>query len=313
MPAQTDTSPHFAHDAGFKGWLLSAAAGIALCLPVLGLGGWHVYSSQRDKTAAIVATRAAAMDAEQAHERLLASTPGAMLPAESAAAGRDLFASACATCHSLSGAGVKGLGRNLIESDFVAAQSDDQLHAFLVVGRPNATPMPMPPKGGHADLTDEDLAHLVVYLRGLQDPRRMPELSAPVLAAASTPTKADTDAALAAAGGDAELAEYIASGAKLYASGCVACHGPGGAGIAGNGKRLMQSDFIASLDDDALLEFITKGRAPTDPLNTTGIQMPPKGGNPALSEDDILDIVAYLRTLQGSRATPATASTAASK
>jgi hypothetical protein len=27
--------------------------------------------------------------------------------------------------------------------------------------------------------------------------------------------------------------------------------------------------------------------------------MPAKGGNPALSEDDLLDIIAYLRTLQG--------------
>jgi len=305
MPAQTNTSPHLAHDAGHKGWLLSAAAGVALCLPILGLGGWHVYSSQRDKAAAIVATRAAALDSEQAHERLLASTPGAMLSADAAAAGRDLFASACAMCHAPNGAGVKGLGKNLVESDFVAAQSDDQLHAFLVVGRPNATPMPMPPKGGRVDLTDEDLAHLVVYLRGLQDPRRMPELSAPALAAASTPTTEDTDAALAAAGGDAELAEYIASGTKLYANACVACHGPAGAGIAGNGKRLAKNEFIASKDDDALLEFITKGRAPTDPMSTTGIQMPPKGGNPALSEDDILDIIAYLRTLQDAPATTA--------
>jgi cytochrome c5 len=34
-----------------------------------------------------------------------------------------------------------------------------------------------------------------------------------------------------------------------------------------------------------------------DPLNTTGVAMPPKGGNPAMSEQDIADIVAYMRTI----------------
>jgi disulfide bond formation protein DsbB len=34
-----------------------------------------------------------------------------------------------------------------------------------------------------------------------------------------------------------------------------------------------------------------------DPLNTTGIDMPGKGGNPALTDDNILAIIAYLRTL----------------
>lgn len=108
-------------------------------------------------------------------------------------------------------------------------------------------------------------------------------------------------AALTAAGGDPELAEYIASGARLYATTCIACHGPGGAGMAGNGKPLAGSLFVRSLDDDGLFQFIQRGRDPTDPKNTTGIAMPPKGGNPALSEDDILDIIAYLRSLPGNQ------------
>jgi disulfide bond formation protein DsbB len=104
---------------------------------------------------------------------------------------------------------------------------------------------------------------------------------------------------MAAAGGDAELAEYIASGNKLFHTTCVACHGAGGVGITGNGKPLVRNAFVQSLDDDALLAFVKQGRTPTDPKNTTGIQMPPKGGNPAMSDDDILDVIAYLRTLQG--------------
>lgn len=128
----------------------------------------------------------------------------------------------------------------------------------------------------------------------------MPQLAAWV----PTPIKVevtaqDKSAALAAAGGDEELAGYIASGNKQFHSMCVVCHGAGGAGIKGNGKALANNDFVRALDDEALLAFIKQGRAPTDPKNTTGIQMPPKGGNPAMSDDDILDVIAYLRTLQG--------------
>ncbi|MCH8852707.1 MAG: cytochrome c oxidase subunit 3 [Planctomycetes bacterium] len=38
---------------------------------------------------------------------------------------------------------------------------------------------------------------------------------------------------------------------------------------------------------------------PFDPENTTGIQMPPRGGNPMLKDDDLLRIVGYLRTFEG--------------
>ncbi|HZW11486.1 MAG TPA: cytochrome c [Phycisphaerales bacterium] len=99
---------------------------------------------------------------------------------------------------------------------------------------------------------------------------------------------------------DEEWAEYVANGTKLYGTTCVACHGVGGAGISGLGKALANSAFVQGQDDDTLLAFIQKGRDPSDPANTTGIGMPAKGGNPALSEDDILDVIAYLRTLQGS-------------
>ncbi len=46
------------------------------------------------------------------------------------------------------------------------------------------------------------------------------------------------------------------------------------------------------------MSFIIKGRDGTDPANTTGIAMPPKSGNPALTEKDLLNVVAKLRTLK---------------
>ncbi|PJF40777.1 MAG: hypothetical protein CUN55_12335, partial [Phototrophicales bacterium] len=51
-------------------------------------------------------------------------------------------------------------------------------------------------------------------------------------------------------------------------------------------------------DDVAIVEMIINGRGVDDPMNTSGITMPAKGGNPNLTEEDIHNIVAYLRTLE---------------
>lgn len=265
---------------------------MAPVLVMTGMSSYNVWKEQRD------ASMAAVM-AATAYDRLVTSPAQATLAKSDAEHGRDVFMSTCAACHGTSGTGVEGLGKDLTRSNFVAWNDDAKMHQFLLVGRPDARPLPMPPKGGRDDLTDDDLRAVVAYVRGLQDPRRMPELAAYVPPTPTPPTAADTEAALAAAGGDAELAQWIASGNKLFHTTCIACHGKGGVGVQGNGKALVKNEFIKGLNDDALLAFIKSGRSPTDPKNTTGIQMPPKGGNPALSEDDILDIISYLRTLQG--------------
>jgi disulfide bond formation protein DsbB len=36
---------------------------------------------------------------------------------------------------------------------------------------------------------------------------------------------------------------------------------------------------------------------PNEPENTTGVPMPPKGGNPALTDEQILEIIAFIHTL----------------
>ena len=88
-----------------------------------------------------------------------------------------------------------------------------------------------------------------------------------------------------------------ATGQVLFAS-CAACHGPIGEGIPGLGKDLTRSEFVSGKTDGELISFIKVGRDPSDPLNTTGIAMPPKGGNPALSDEDLFNILAYVRSIQ---------------
>jgi len=242
-----------------------------------------------------------------AHPKLAGQPARPILDTQTAAAGHAVFARTCATCHGASGEGKAGLGKDLVRSNFVLGLDDGKLAAFIAAGRDaadpaNTTKMPMPPKGGNATLTDQDLASVVIYMRGLQDPRRMPELPPlPPAPVAAAPTQEEKAAALAAAGGDADLAAFIAGGAKVFAATCAACHGPTGKGLKGLGKDLVANEFVTKNDDDKLLAFIKRGRTPGEPDNTTGVAMPPKGGNPALSDDDILDVIAYLRSLQSAK------------
>lgn len=87
-------------------------------------------------------------------------------------------------------------------------------------------------------------------------------------------------------------------GEALFRQSCAACHGRDARGLPGLGKDLVAGAFARELSDADLVAFIERGRPADDPANTTGVPMPPKGGNPALTRADLADIVAYLRSLQ---------------
>jgi mono/diheme cytochrome c family protein len=79
---------------------------------------------------------------------------------------------------------------------------------------------------------------------------------------------------------------------------CSSCHGPDAKGMPHLGKDLVTSQFFSSKTDAELIAYVKRGRPVDDPLNTTGVPMPPKGGNPALQDRQIADIIAYVRTLR---------------
>lgn len=91
--------------------------------------------------------------------------------------------------------------------------------------------------------------------------------------------------------------EKVKAGDNNYQSICSACHGFNALGIPGLGKTLIGSEFINSQTDDQLLAFLQVGRAVTDPLNTTGVMMPARGGNPNFTDDKLLEIIAYIRSI----------------
>lgn len=87
------------------------------------------------------------------------------------------------------------------------------------------------------------------------------------------------------------------AGALVYRTTCAACHGLRGEGLPSFGRALDTSTLVRDGDDDTLLRFLQAGRAADDPQNTTGIAMLPRGGNDSLTDQDLLDVAAHVRTL----------------
>lgn len=91
-----------------------------------------------------------------------------------------------------------------------------------------------------------------------------------------------------------------ADGQRWFAQTCVACHGPTGHGVPRMGPSLHNNRFIADSTDEQLTEFLREGRSPTDPKSVTKLPMPARGGNPNLTDDNLRQVVAYLREMQKS-------------
>ena len=90
----------------------------------------------------------------------------------------------------------------------------------------------------------------------------------------------------------------IRRGRDAYMETCTACHGANGEAKPNLGKALRGSAFIQGKSDSQLLMFLKLGRNTWDAENTTGVAMPPKGGNPMLQDDDLRDIAQFLLSLQ---------------
>lgn len=87
------------------------------------------------------------------------------------------------------------------------------------------------------------------------------------------------------------------NGKMKFIGTCAGCHGVDGHGMPGLGQNLTDP-AIQDLSDEVILQKIVKGVPKGTPENQTGIDMPPKGNNTVLSDQDLVDILAYLRTLK---------------
>lgn len=81
-----------------------------------------------------------------------------------------------------------------------------------------------------------------------------------------------------------------AAGKTIYRRTCVGCHGANGKGVIPGTPNFNKHGGVLSKPHSALTDHIKNGfRSSGKPM-----PMPPKGGNPRLTDKDIRDVHAYL-------------------
>jgi disulfide bond formation protein DsbB len=112
--------------------------------------------------------------------------------------GELLYAGSCKSCHGARGQGMPHQGVDLRGSTFIAARDDQQLIAFIKKGRLPGDPesvqgLIMPPRGGNPALDDTSLAHIVAFLRQIQQEAQGQDQRAAAAAAAAAVSSASAN------------------------------------------------------------------------------------------------------------------------
>lgn len=217
--------------------------------------------------------------------------------------GQEVYDAICAACH---GSGALNAPKFDNKADWGSrlGQGYDTLLKHAIEGI-----RAMPPRGGASNLSDAEVARAVVYMANsaganfsVPEAAPAPAAEAPAADApaveAAAPGAAAPQAAATAAAAPAPAAPAAAAapkadpakGKQVYQTACALCHAAGVAGAPKPGDkeawgpRLAQG--YATLYDHAL----------------NGIRgMPPRGGNPSLSEADLANAVGYMVTESGGK------------
>lgn len=90
---------------------------------------------------------------------------------------------------------------------------------------------------------------------------------------------------------------YALTGEAIYKQTCVTCHGANGQGVVPGAANFTDKKGVLSKSDSVLLAHIIKGyQSPGSPM-----AMPPRGGNPKLTDDDLKKALAYIRQTFGQK------------
>lgn len=185
--------------------------------------------------------------------------------------GARLYAAHCAACHGSTGAG--GVGVPLSLASFLNSIDDDFLRKTIRHGRPGRV---MP---AFSKLSDAQIEAIVGFIRTWSD-KPAPQFP-------GTPVRGDA-----------------VHGKSLYNSYCAACHGEAGEGGKGTGvtfsrrrdlpiiaPALNNPGFLTAASDQMIRHTLQFGREGT-PMRSFLVQ--------GLSEQDIDDLVAYVRSFEAS-------------
>lgn len=180
--------------------------------------------------------------------------------------GKKLYDQNCSVCHQPDAIGKPGFAPSLTNQEFLRAASDTFILGTVRDGRQGTG---MPP---FAHLGRKDIEAIVAFLRSHATE---PNLSNKINAEPHTE-------------GDPRL------GQVWFEQICSTCHGPQGDGYVagGTGTAIGKVGFLSKASDGFIRETVKYGRSNTRMLGFSG-----PSAIAALSDKEIDDIIAYLRTV----------------
>ena len=218
--------------------------------------------------------------------------------------GEEVYQAVCLACHDAGALGSPKLGDKAAWSPRIA-QGYETLIKHAIEGIRS-----MPARGGNPDLTDGEIANAVAFMANKAGANFTPPAAgaAPAPAEASEPTTTSTAPAaaspapvaekVAVAAVEAKPVEAVAeakpaaaagkSGEEVFNGVCMACHAAGLMGAPKPGDNAAWAPRIAQ-GYDTLVQHAVKGIR----------MMPAKGGNAALSDDEVAAAVKYMANKSG--------------
>jgi len=204
--------------------------------------------------------------------------------------GEATYNKVCFACHAQGIAGAPKFKDAALWSPRIA-KGIETLHKHAIEGFQGDAGI-MPPKGGAADMSDDDVKAAVDFMvKAAQGGGDTPPAIAPAAAPAMAPASAPTATATAPPTTDANAATPAVAaddkGKQVFDSVCFACHTPGAAGAPKFGDAAAWAPRIAK-GMDTLYEHAVNGF-----MGEAGM-MPPKGGRPDFADADIKSAVDYM-------------------
>lgn len=217
--------------------------------------------------------------------------------------GEQVTTEVCAACHASGALGAPKIGNNADWAPRIKQGFDTMVKNAINGIRQ------MPPRGGNPELSDTEVARAVAFIAN-QSGGKFTEPAAPAATAVAAAPAAPVTAAPAAsptpttappAGGTAAAPAPAATpaapatttsaapsgdaakGKSIYDASCAVCHASGVAGAPKLGDKAAWAARIKA-GSSTLYASAIKGKN----------AMPPKGGNPALSDDDVKAAVDYM-------------------